>query len=100
MAELGCGKQISSIEHQISVHVVGNNTIWLIKSGNFLDGSIVGPLIALVQAEIVASVVTLMRINSEEGVLLKNDKPTRDSVASLWLNHFLDCKNGILSSRV
>lgn len=80
----------------VDEYVRGRKVLYLLRGGlpvNFIDGSIVGPVIALVQAELVASFRTLLEKRGSGG-LFENDFHLRREIAGLWATHFVDCRSG------
>ena len=74
----------------------GETALYLLRSGwpvNFIDGSVTGPLIALVQAELVASLADLIRRRPTAG-LHENTPQMRKEIAELWLQHFVNAESG------
>jgi adenosylhomocysteinase len=73
-----------------------DNYFYLLADGkpiNFLDDGIIGPILALVQAEIILSIKTLMDLDGKPG-LYEVGSGDRRILADLWLNHFLDPVSG------
>ncbi len=58
-----------------------------------LPCGIIGPVLALVQAEIIFSIKTLMDLEGKPG-LYEVGSEDRRMLADLWLNHFLDPVSG------
>lgn len=63
------------------------------KPINFLDGAVIGPILALVQAEIILAIKQLYSLESQKGLFETNDE-TRTSLADKWLQVFCDDKSG------
>ncbi|MCD6045576.1 MAG: adenosylhomocysteinase [Gammaproteobacteria bacterium] len=63
------------------------------KPVNFLDDAIIGPVLALVQAEIIYAVKTVIDLKGMPG-LHEVSSSDRKILADLWLNHFLDPISG------
>ena len=73
-----------------------DNYFYLLAEGkpiNFLDGAIIGPVLALVQAEIIFSIKTLMDLEGKSG-LYEVGSEDRKMLADLWLKHFIDPVSG------
>lgn len=78
--------------------VKSGQTIYLAGSGrpiNFIDGAVVGPLLSLVQAEIIASIDTLQKLNAQGKTgLFDVDDDKKSQLANTWLNMFCDQTRG------
>lgn len=62
---------------------------------NFMDGSIIGPLISIVHAEIILSIKTLIELHGEAAVGLKeNSTDIKQLAAHMWLSEFIDERSG------
>lgn len=60
---------------------------------NFLDGAVIGPILALVQSEILISIEHIMALQGQKGIFETNFD-TRIFLASKWLHHFCDDRSG------
>jgi adenosylhomocysteinase len=71
-----------------------NKRVYLLAAGtpiNFVDGAVVGPLINLVQAEMLVAAKTLLEIGDRTGIL-EVSSDDQERLATIWLDHFVDTK--------
>lgn len=60
---------------------------------NFVDGAVIGPVLALVQSEIILAIKQLVTLHGESG-LFETDKAIKDRLAQVWLKYFCDGTTG------
>jgi adenosylhomocysteinase len=74
----------------------GNQFFYLLGNGgpvNFLDGAVIGPVLALVQAEIILAIQYLSKLQHSKGIV-ELDEAARKMLAKKWLDYFLDRTTG------
>lgn len=72
-----------------------NKVLYLIAEGtpiNFMDGGVVGPVINLVQAEMLVALRTLLDASDKTGILHVSFED-QERLAAIWLDHFADTGN-------
>lgn len=73
-------------------------SIYLAADGtpiNFIDGAIIGPVLALTQAEIILAIKDVIALHhSGKTGIFETNKETKDLLATKWLEHFLDSATG------
>ncbi len=70
--------------------------IFLAASGkpiNFIDGAVIGPILALAQSEIILAIKLLISLRDQKG-LFETTSKMRDFLASSWLQQFCDTQTG------
>lgn len=99
---------VASIKHRFPIHArisdsincyaSDHTRILLLKDGtpvNFSDGSIIGPIISIVHAEIILSVGELIDLHNNSIVgIHENRTEIKDLAAKLWLSEFVDERSG------
>ncbi len=63
------------------------------KPINFLDGAVIGPILALVQAEIILAIKQVYQLEGKKG-LFETSEEIRRQLAEKWLEVFCDNKSG------
>ncbi len=63
------------------------------KPINFLDGAVIGPVLALVQGEIIFAIKTLFNLKDQTGIFEVNEQD-RQLLADKWLYYFCDPSTG------
>ena len=73
-----------------------NHKIYLLAKGypvNFIDGAVIGPVLALVQSGIILAVKEILELKGKRGIFeLKME--SKKTLANLWLKHFCDEATG------
>ena len=86
------------ISESIDCYASNHRRLLLLNDGtpvNFADGSIIGPIISIVHAEIILSIGELMDLHSRSIVgIHENRTEIRNLAATLWLSEFVDEKSG------
>lgn len=85
------------IEH-VDYYQNQNNSLYLLAGGrpvNFVDGAVIGPVLALVQAEIIASIKSLLEIRQQNTevkthIISQNSKKILHLLAEKWIEYFYD----------
>lgn len=70
------------------------HTLYLLAEGcpvNFVDGAVIGPILTLVQSEIILAIGELLKYQGKAG-LFKLERSVQQFLAETWLKHF--CDNG------
>ncbi|CAN5423246.1 adenosylhomocysteinase [soil metagenome] len=73
-----------------------DHVLYLAASGqpiNFIDGAVIGPVLALVQAEMIIAIKMLLTLQNQQG-LFETSQETKKILAEKWLNHFCDHSTG------
>ncbi len=74
----------------------GAHSFYLAREGrpiNFIDGAVIGPALALVQAEIMLAIPRVLALKKQRG-LFETDLATKKLLAEKWLNYFSDDLTG------
>lgn len=86
------------ISDSIACYASDHIRILLLKEGtpvNFSDGSIIGPIISIVHAEIILSVGELINLHDNAVVgIHDNGMNIKHRAAELWLSEFVDERSG------
>lgn len=73
-------------------------SIYLAAAGtpiNFIDGAIIGPVLALTQAEIILAIKDVISLHHSGKVgIFETNKETKNLLATKWLEYFLDSATG------
>lgn len=88
--------QINPIFEGLDCYTNNHHSFYLANQGqpvNFIDGAIIGPVLALVQAEIILAINMLATQNLRNGIF-EVDLKTKEILAEKWLDHFCDGKSG------
>ena len=83
------------ISDRIEMFDDGQKTFFLINGGNavnFVHGAVVGPAIQLIEGEKLACLSALATGQGQSAGILELDRPTREFIASVWLDHFASGK--------
>lgn len=88
----------NDITDRIASHESSTASLLLLCDGmpvNFNDGSVVGPLISIVHAEIILSIGKLLQLHSEAIYGLRDSgADIKQLAANLWLSEFIDERSG------
>lgn len=88
----------NNITDRIASHESSTASLLLLCDGmpvNFNDGSVVGPLISIVHAEIILSIGKLLQLHSEAIYGLRDSgADIKQLAANLWLSEFIDERSG------
>lgn len=96
---------LNQFEHRESEAVEGVKEYWvspkhriyLLCDGepvNFVDGAVVGPVLALVQAEMLLALRTLTNSQDSTGFLTVSDEE-REALSHQWISHFATLEGGL-----
>lgn len=88
--------QMSLIKENIEVCSKDNQFFYLAAHGcpiNFVDGAVIGPVLALVQSEILLAINQLLSLKNHCG-LFETNLETKKILADQWLKHFCDKVSG------
>lgn len=73
-----------------------NHTFYILSKGtpiNFIDGAVIGPILALTQAEMILAIRKLLLEERKSGIFELCEEE-RQMLATLWLKHFCDSTTG------
>ncbi|CAN5284507.1 adenosylhomocysteinase [soil metagenome] len=73
-----------------------DHMLYLAASGqpvNFIDGAVIGPMLALVQAEMIMAIKDLFSLQGRKG-LFETNKETKSILAEKWMDYFCDSTTG------
>lgn len=87
---------LKPINETLDCYENAHQQIYLAAKGtpiNFVDGAVIGPVLALVQAEIIIAIKQLLELNGRPG-LFETDHETKKMLAEKWLDFFRDEQSG------
>lgn len=86
------------ISDHIACYASDRSRLLLLKDGtpvNFSDGSIIGPIISIVHAEIILSIGELIELHADENIGIHENKASvKHLAAEMWLSKFVDERSG------
>lgn len=96
LAYLDTHYQKETLATDLSRYRNARHTLYLAGAGrpvNFIDGAVIGPVLALVQAEIMLAIPKILSLNGQRG-MYETDLATKQLLAEKWLHYFCDGLTG------